>query len=57
MFDAYTAAGAPAEIARLPAVGTDGHALFTPAAQALWTTAAERFLATMGLPAAPIVRP
>ncbi|MBS2018515.1 MAG: prolyl oligopeptidase family serine peptidase [Deltaproteobacteria bacterium] len=44
MHAAYRAAGAPAELVRLPAVGEDGHELFTDAAIALWTDAVEHFL-------------
>jgi pimeloyl-ACP methyl ester carboxylesterase len=51
MFDAYRAAGGPAEIERVRAVGSDGHALFSADAQQLWTNAADRFLARQGLPA------
>jgi pimeloyl-ACP methyl ester carboxylesterase len=51
MFEAYTAAGAPAEIDRIPAVGSDGHSLFTADAQSLWTKTADQFLARQGLPA------
>lgn len=45
MLAAYRAAGAPAELVRLPAVGDDGHELFTDAAIMLWADAVERFLA------------
>jgi dienelactone hydrolase len=54
MFEAYTAAGGPAEIERVPAVGSDGHALFTADAQQLWTSSVDRFLARQGLPAGRI---
>jgi dienelactone hydrolase len=48
MLAAYQGAGAPAEFERVPAFGTDGHALFAPEAQRSWTAAAERFLANEG---------
>ena len=48
MLAAYQGAGAPAEFERVPAFGTDGHALFAAEAQRSWTAAAERFLAKEG---------
>ncbi len=53
MLVAYRSAGAPAEFVRLPAIGEDGHDLFTDAAIASWTVAVEGFLAAQDLPSAP----
>lgn len=50
MFAAYREGGAPAELVHIPATGKDGHALFTKAAEAEWTAAADRFLSAQGLP-------
>jgi pimeloyl-ACP methyl ester carboxylesterase len=50
MFRAYTDAGAPANLERLPAIGTDGHNLFTANAEKLWAPAVDRFLLGLGLP-------
>jgi dienelactone hydrolase len=49
MFDAYRGAGAPAEILRLPALGVDGHALFTEHAVPMWTKSVEEFLQRLGM--------
>jgi dienelactone hydrolase len=57
MLGAYAAGGAPVEMVRLPPVGLDGHELFTAAAVRLWTSAAERFLERLGLPARPLADP
>lgn len=49
MFDAYRSGGGPAEIVRLPAVGWDGHDLFTTEAVNLWSATAEAFLRGLGI--------
>jgi dienelactone hydrolase len=49
MFDAYRSAGGPAEIVRLPALGADGHGLFTGEAVQLWTKPVEEFLRRIGM--------
>lgn len=44
---AYNQAGGDARLARLPAIGTEGHALFyAPGGSKLWGPAVERYLAT-----------
>lgn len=50
MFEAYTAAGAPAELRILPPFGTDGHLLLTAGPADLWWPAVEPFLASLHLP-------
>jgi dienelactone hydrolase len=50
-FDAFSAAGGKGEYVLQPALGTDGHALFTaPAGVRYWLPAVERFFATLDLP-------
>jgi dienelactone hydrolase len=50
MFDAYTAAGAPAQLIMLPPFGTDGHLLLTAGSTDLWWPHAETFLTSLHLP-------
>jgi dienelactone hydrolase len=49
MFASYRAAGGPADLVKLPAIGADGHELFTPEGERLWAPALERFLARVGM--------
>jgi len=48
-FQAYTASGAPAQLAMLPAVGADGHFALTEAPQEVWPPV-EAFLGSLGMP-------
>jgi dienelactone hydrolase len=50
MFDAYTAAGAPAQLLMLPPYGKDGHLLLTAGSSDLWWPQVASFLASLHLP-------
>ena len=54
MFEAYTAAGAPARLVMLPPVGDDGHSALTAAPKLIWPPV-ETFLASLGLPTTTVV--
>jgi dienelactone hydrolase len=55
MFDAYTAAGAPAEFDAAPAFGRDGHLLVYAAAPAPWWPRVASFLDQLHLPTSLVV--
>ncbi|GEP54336.1 alpha/beta hydrolase family protein [Reyranella soli] len=55
MFDAYSAAGAPAQLRMLPPFGSNGHDLVTLAPADVWFPTVEPFLAGLGLPIVPII--
>lgn len=55
MFDAYTAAGAPAEFDAAPAYGREGHLLIYATAPALWWPRVSQFLEELQLPTRMIV--
>jgi dienelactone hydrolase len=55
MFDAYTAAGARAQLRVVPPFAEDGHDLITRAPAETWLPTVEPFLAGLALPTAPII--
>jgi len=55
MYDAYTAAGAPAQLYVLPPFGSDGHNFVTDFPAESWLPAVEPFLAGLDLPTALII--
>jgi dienelactone hydrolase len=55
MFDAYTSAGAPAQLQFFPPYGTDGHALLLDAPTDIWWPAVSVFLASLNLPTSVVV--
>jgi dienelactone hydrolase len=50
MFEAYTSAGAPAQLQMLPPFGNDGHLLLIAGSVDLWWPPVESFLALLHLP-------
>jgi dienelactone hydrolase len=50
MFEAYTAAGGPAQLQVLPPFGTDGHSLLLAGSTDLWWPSVETFLGALHLP-------
>lgn len=55
MFEAYTAAGAPAKLVMLPPFGEDGHLVLTQGPEAAWWPSVEVFLTGLGLPTKVVV--
>ncbi len=55
MFDAYVAAGAPAQLQVLPPFGVDGHAMVPMGPADLWWPAVESFLNQQRLPSSLVV--
>jgi dienelactone hydrolase len=55
IFEAYTSAGAPAQLKTLPPFGSDGHLLLVAGSTDLWWPSVETFLAALHLPTSLVV--